>query len=47
MTAVLHVVMGNSEALQLMKASKESLRNNNEDMVRAMVQVASTWTVQV
>ena len=47
MMALLHAVMGDLEALQLMEASKESLCDDNEDMVRAMVQVASTRTVQV
>ena len=47
MMAVLHADMGDSEALRLMEASKESLRDDDEDMVRAMVQVASTRTVRV
>ena len=48
MTAVLHADMGDSEALRLMEASKESLRDDDgEDMVRAMVQVAQMRTVRV
>ena len=45
--AVLHTDMGDSEVLRLMEASKESLCDNDEDMVRAMVQVESTRTVRV
>ena len=47
MTAVLHADMGDLEALRFMEASKESLCDDDEDMVRAMVQVVSTRTVQV